>query len=51
MGALLDMADGSNDGMAFVSNQFEDVHSNLIGVAAEAAESANSNQFANSSRN
>lgn len=37
MGALLDNADGSNSGLAMVNNQFEDVHIDLMGVAAEAA--------------
>ena len=37
MGALLDMADGTPNGMALVSSQFADVHLDLVGVAAEAA--------------
>ena len=48
MGALLDMADNSSNGLAMVTNQFEEVHNDLIGTAAEAA---NSNfQVGNSNR-
>lgn len=37
MGALLDMADGSTNGMALVSGQLADLHLDLVGAAAEAA--------------
>lgn len=37
MGALLDMAETSPNGLSIVGNQFEEVHGNLMGVAAEGA--------------